>query len=129
MPISKQSSLLVKIGGFIWFILMSVGAFVYFWFSIVSTFKAASLASSLVVFERGAYYLLGVGIVLMALVIIGLYENYTKKGKKGAGGIKYHSPLSIYYNIMLLTCKGVAYAKTNKDVHSNFTLSYCSARQ
>ncbi len=79
MSANQQSSLLVKIGGFIWFILMSVGAFVYFWFSIASTFKNASLPSNVVVFERGAYYLPGVSIVLMALVIIGLYENYTKK--------------------------------------------------
>ncbi len=79
MSVNQQSSLFVKIGGFIWFSLMSVGAFIYFWFSIVSTFKDARLSSSLVVFERGAYYLPGVGIALMALVIIGLYENYTKK--------------------------------------------------
>ena len=79
MDDNKKSTLLLQYGAILGFISMSLGALI--WFGIDAIFIIRQLISMplSISFDKGAFYMLGIGIGLGALVIYMILEVWKKK--------------------------------------------------
>lgn len=79
MEYQNDSPVTVRVVGLVWFFAMAFGALFFFGYSFVEMLESIKELSDKIIFERGIYYLPGVGLVLLALSAVGLYEMITKK--------------------------------------------------
>jgi len=79
MEDNQKPSLLRQYIGILVFILMSIGAFYGFGYFAIDTVEQLISHSSSISFDKGAFYLLGVGIGLGALVIGMIIEVWKKQ--------------------------------------------------
>jgi len=78
LPDKKISLLLAQFFTLLAFFLMTLGSLIYFGFEAVNMLNQLTSRPPSITFERGAYYLLGIGIASGALLFIILLEVWTK---------------------------------------------------
>jgi hypothetical protein len=74
MENSHEPSILIRFGGFLLFMFLSLGAFAWFGWSLFQTITQIASNNPVILFNKGALYMLGVGIGLSTLTYIALYE-------------------------------------------------------
>jgi len=75
----KNSTSLIQHIGVVWFALMAIGALAWFLLIAIETSKQLIATPESISFEKGVFYLLGVGISLGALLAFMLIEVIKKK--------------------------------------------------
>jgi len=73
----EEPSFLIRIFGPLIFVLIAVGALL--WFFISFFYLLQQMGADVVVFDKGSYYALGVGVGLMAIAFAGVQETWLKK--------------------------------------------------
>ena len=79
MAVNEKPSLLLQYVGILWFMSMSIGALIWFGVNAVFTVRQLATNQASISFDKGAFYMLGIGIALGALVIAMILEVWKKK--------------------------------------------------
>ncbi len=79
MESSQKPSIFVRFGGFLLFVSLSLGALVWFGWSLFQMITQIASNSPIILFDKGALYMLGVGIGLSVLTYVALHEVILKR--------------------------------------------------